>query len=70
MIAAGDKVVVRRTFRGTHKGEFIGVAPTGKEVTFTGVWITRLTGGKFEEQWVVFDALALLQQIGAIPSSE
>jgi predicted ester cyclase len=67
LISEGDKIVVRRTFRGTHKGEFMGVAASGNEVSFTGIFIDRLTGGKIEEQWAVFDALGLLQQIGAVP---
>jgi len=68
LIAEGDKVVVRRTFRGTHKGEFAGVAASGKEVTFSGIFIARLTGGKIEEQWAIVDFLGLLQQIGAVPA--
>ena len=68
LIATGDKIVVRRTFRGTHKGEWMGVAPTGKETTWTGIFIARLRGGKIAEQWVVFDALSLLQQIGGVPA--
>ena len=68
LIAAGDKVVTRRTLRGTHKGEFMGVLATGKEVAFTGAWIAYLSKGKIKEQWVYFDALGLLQQIGAIPA--
>ena len=67
LISEGDRVVVRRTFRGTHKSEFMGVAPSGKEVEFTGIFVSRLSGDKIEEQWVVFDALGLLQQIGAGP---
>ncbi len=63
----GNRVVVRRTVRGTHQGEWLGIAPTGKPVTFTGIWIARLTDGNLEEQWVNFDALGLLQQLGAIP---
>jgi len=70
LISEGDKIVVRRTFRGTHKGEFMGVAASGNEVNFTGIFIDRLTGGKIEEQWVVFDALRLMQQIGAVPTPE
>jgi len=68
LISEGDKIVVRRTFRGTHKGEFMGVAASGNAVTFTGIFIDRLTGGKIEEQWVVFDALGLMQQIGGVPA--
>jgi hypothetical protein len=68
LISEGDKIVVRRTFSDTHKGEFMGVAASGNEVTFTGIIIDRLTGGKIEEQWINFDTLGLLQQIGAIPA--
>ncbi len=68
LISDGDKIVVRRTFRGTHKGEFMGVAASGREVTFTGTFIDRLTGGKIDEQWAVFDALGLMQQIGGVPT--
>ncbi len=68
LISDGDKIVVRSTFRGTHKGEFMGVAASGREVTFTGTFIDRLTGGKIDEQWVVFDALGLMQQIGGVPT--
>jgi predicted ester cyclase len=68
IIAEASKVVTRRTFRGTHQGTFMGIAPTGKTVTFTAIFIAYLTNGKIEEQWVNFDALGLLQQIGAIPT--
>ena len=70
MVAAGDKVVVRRTLRGTHKGEFMGVAATGKEMAFSGVWLAHLSDGKLKEQWVYFDTLGLLRQMGAIPAPE
>jgi predicted ester cyclase len=52
---------------GTHQGEFMGIPPTGKRVTFTGIWFARLKGGRLQEQWVSFDALGLLRQLGAIP---
>jgi len=68
LIATGDRVVVRRTFHGTHQGELLGAAPTGKPVTFSGIFIDRLEGGKIAEQWVVFDALSLLQQVGVVPA--
>ncbi len=68
LISDQDKIVVRRTFRGTHKGEFMGVAASGNEVVITGIFIVRLAGGKIEEQWVVFDALGLMQQIGGVPT--
>jgi len=67
LIAQDDTVVVRRTMRGTHQGEFMGIAPTGKAVTFTGMWLARLSDGRLDEQWVSFDALGLLRQLGTIP---
>jgi predicted ester cyclase len=67
MIAQGDKVVTRFTWRGTHQGEFQGISPTGKQVETKGIWIHRLAGGQIVEgrQWGVVDMLGLLQQLGA-----
>jgi len=67
IVAEEDKVVARFTNRGTHKGEFMGIAPTGKQVTFTAIGISRITEGKLVEAWVDYDALGLLQQLGAVP---
>ena len=67
VIAAGDKVAVRRTLSGTHKGEFMGVPATGKKVAFEGVWLAHFENGKYKEMWVYFDVLRLLRGIGAIP---
>ncbi len=67
-IAEGDRVMTRYTLRGTHKGEYAGVPPTNKQVTYTGMWIYRIEGGKIVERWGNNDRLGLLQQIGAIPS--
>ncbi len=67
-IAEGDRVASRYTFRGTHQGELMGIPPTGKQVTVTGIIINRIVNGKSEEGWLNFDALGLLQQIGAIPA--
>ncbi len=66
VFAAGDKVVARLSFRGTHKGEFQGIQPTGKEVTWSGIWIYRVADGRFIERWHNYDMLGLLQQLGAI----
>ena len=66
-IAEEDLVVVRHVVRGTHRGEFLGVPATGRQVTFQAIDIFRLSGNKIVEQWVVMDALGLLQQIGAVP---
>ena len=67
-IAEGDKVAVRYTCRGTHRGELVGIAPTGKEVMVTGILIFRTANGRIEEVWVNWDALGLLQQLGAVPA--
>lgn len=64
----GDKLVVRWTARGTHKMEFMGIPPTGKQVTVTGIVIHRFVGGKIQETWEKSDALGLLQQLGVVPS--
>ena len=67
-IAEGEKVTSRYTFRGTHQGELMGIPPTGKQVTVTGIIINRIAGGQSVEGWLNFDALGLLQQIGALPA--
>ena len=67
MIAEGDKVAYRFTFRGTHQGDFMGVPPTGKAVTVTGIYISRIAGSKFVEDWRQVDDLGWLQQLGVIP---
>ena len=67
LIAEGDKVVQRVTLRGTHQGELMGIPPTGKQVSFTGIVIDRFKDGKFVETWGNFDNLGLMQQLGAIP---
>lgn len=67
LFADGDKVVTRRILQGTHRGEFMGIAPTGKTVTAGGVWLSHLRNGKIKEQWVYFDVLGLLHQVGAKP---
>ena len=66
-IAEGDNVMTRWTARATHRGELMGVAPTGERVTVTGIAIWRVEQGKMAEMWQNWDALGLLQQVGAIP---
>ena len=70
MIAEGDKVSARFTMRGTHKGEFRGIAPTGKEVNMTGIDIIRLTEGKMVEDRVEVDQLGMMRQLGVVPSPQ
>lgn len=64
MVAEGDKVVTRWTFRGTHEGEFAGFTPTGTHMTLTGINIDRIEGGKFVERWYQMDMLGLMRQLG------
>ena len=66
-IAEGDKVVNRVTARGTHRGEFRGIPPTGKQMMVTGVTIDRIVGGKLQESWASWDFLGVLQQLGVVP---
>jgi predicted ester cyclase len=66
-IAEGDKVVHRITGRGTHKGEWMGIAPTGKQVTVTANIIYRIASDKIVEEWFEYDVMALMQQLGAVP---
>ena len=54
----------RWTGRGTHKGDLIGIAPTGKQVTVTGISIQRIANGKIMEEWSTYDMLGMLQQLG------
>ena len=68
MIAEGDKVVVRMTWRGTHKGEFMGIPPTGKSVSFGVIDIVRFAGDKFAEHWGLMDSMSMMQQLGAVPA--
>ena len=67
-IAAGDKVAARVVLEGAHRGDGLGVPPTGRRVTVSGVVIVRISGGQIVEGWNSWDQLGLLQQIGAIPT--
>jgi steroid delta-isomerase-like uncharacterized protein len=68
MVAEGDRVAIRLTGSGTHSGDFMGIPPTGKRVTISGIAIYRLAGGKVAEDRVQLDLLGMLQQLGAIPA--
>jgi predicted ester cyclase len=67
LIAEGDKVVERFSFRGTNTGSFLGAPPTGKHLTTSGISIFRIAGGKIVEHWGENDALGALQQLGLVP---
>jgi len=69
MIAEGDFVAVRHTARGTHQGTFMGIPPTGKQVTVTGMIFDRVVNGKIIEEWSNQDWLGLLQQLGVVPNT-
>ena len=70
IIAEEDKVSARFTMRGTHKGEFRGLAPSGREVTMSGIDMIRLAEGKMVEDRVEVDQLVMMQQLGVIASPQ
>jgi predicted ester cyclase len=67
MVAEGDKVAYQVIIRGTHKGMFMGVAPTGNKIEMWDTSIKRIVNGKLAESWGTLDNLSLMQQIGKIP---
>lgn len=66
-MAERDLVWTRFFASGTHLGSFLGAAPTGRTVTYTGMDLNRIADGRIVESWVNYDALALLQQVGLVP---
>jgi steroid delta-isomerase-like uncharacterized protein len=66
LIAERDKVVKRFTINCTHQGEFMGVPPTGKPITFSGTDTYRIAGGKLQEEWASINWLGFLQQLGVV----
>lgn len=68
MLAEGDTVMTRVTFQGTHRKEFLGVAPTGRRVAVPTVPLTRLAEGRIVAHWSVMDDLGLMQQLGVVPA--
>jgi len=67
LVAEGDKVAFRWTISGTHVGEWMGIPPTGKRVTWSGIGIHRIVDGKIVESWDMVDNLGLMQQLGIVP---
>ena len=67
-IASGDKVVTRFTWTGTHRGPFLGIPATGKQVTVKGVVIDRLANGRMADSRILMDSLGMMQQLGVIPT--
>ena len=70
IIAEDDLVAARASFSGTHQGEFLGIPPTGRQVTVSAIYICRLAGGKIVERWANSDELGMLRQLGAIAIPE
>ena len=66
-LAEGDHVATRYTMHGRHDAEFMGVPPSGRQGSVAGICISRFRAGKIVQEWEVWDALGLLQQIGALP---
>ena len=67
LFAEGDMVVERWTCTATHQGELMGIPPSGKQVTWTGITVFRFADGKIVEHWWAWDALGLMQQLTAKP---
>lgn len=68
-VVEGDKEVHRYVIRGTHKGEFMGIPATGKEVVVTGITLARIVDGNVAEEWTQTDMLGLMQQLGVVPAN-
>lgn len=68
VVAEGERLAARYTFRGSHTGEFMGLPATGRAVEVPGQTILRFEGGKVVERWQSFDTMSLMQQLGAVPA--
>lgn len=68
VIAEGEKVMTRYTWRGTQQGTFLGIPPTGKQVTVTGILVSRVVDGKIAEEWGIVDMPGLFRQLGVFPA--
>ncbi|GAA3309997.1 ester cyclase [Nonomuraea dietziae] len=68
VIAEGDKVVCRNTVTGTHQGEYMGLPPTGKSITYSEIFIVRFADGRFAEIWGVVDVASQMRQLGMLPA--
>ena len=67
LVAEGEKVVARDTVTGTHKGDYMGLAPTGKFISYPEIFICRFANGKIAETWGIVDVLSQLRQLGTLP---
>jgi predicted ester cyclase len=68
LIEEGDKIVSRNTVTGTHQGEYMGLPPTGRSVTYNEILIVRFAGGRVAETWGVVDIFSQMKQLGVIPA--
>ena len=66
IFSAGDKLTVLYVLSGTHQGDFLGIAPTGKEIKIFGINIYRFENGQVEETWQLTDVQSLMQQLGVV----
>jgi steroid delta-isomerase-like uncharacterized protein len=68
MLSEGDKVVIRSTMKGPHKGNFMNIPATGKQISVEGIDIVRISNGRAVEHWGVTDNLTMMQQLGLVPA--
>jgi steroid delta-isomerase-like uncharacterized protein len=68
LVAEGDKVVLHMRWTGTHKGEFMGIPASGNSINLEIIDILGIAGGKFVAHWGVMDSMAMMQQLGAVPT--
>ena len=67
MVVEGDSIALRWTFRGTHKGDLMGISPTGKSITNLGITISHFANGKIVEERSIWDERHVYQELGATP---
>jgi len=68
MVAEGDKVFSRFTWHGTHRGEFLGVPATGRQISVMGMVVDCVVAGKMVESQILMDSLSMMRQLGVIPA--
>ncbi len=69
IIAEGDRVGMHFSYTGTHRGNFLDIPPTGRRVNIQAAGILRVVDGKLTDNWVNFDAMTMMQQLGLAPAS-
>ena len=68
LIAEGDRIAARNSVTGTHQGDYMGIPPTGRRVTYNEMFIVRFVDGRIAETWGVVDVFSQMKQLGAIPA--